>query len=1104
MKKIFAFILFALLLTALCLAQADTVVSSDSVMVSQALKPTISSVSVGYSSISKGGTQSFTVKTSTDATYLFLYAENGVLVNKWKNNYSSVSGSTRTWNVSQSIGSAGDRTLTFIAGLSTTPSSAPWSVSFIVSDASIYSAGTYGTINRGDTQTFTARTSTSANYLMLYAEDGMLVKTWPANGNSYISGSYRYWNVPLTINSPGSRRMTLRTGTTTKPASGSYTVSFTVNDVKINSASISNSELKKISISASTTANAHYLMLYAENGQLVKTWDSGSYSYTSGSTRYWNGIVLPVSVVGQRTFTLRAGTSGNPISDPKTISCTVMDTKIISASASGTINRGETERFSVTTDKTANNLFLYAEEGQLIKTWPASGNSYVSGSYRYWNVNLPINSAGNRRLTFAAGAGNAAASQKKTVSFTVTNVNITYATCSSSINQGDTQRFSVRTTTNANYLMMYAENGQLVNTWPAGGNNSYDSGSTRYWTVYQTIGTAGERTLTFRAGTTRNPVSDARTLSFTVKGATIYSAYVDSGTISKSETALFSVTTTSSAKYLMMYAEDGTTLIKTWAASGNSYVAGSYRYWNVNLPINSPGSRRLTFKAGVTSAPASNAYTVSFTVKDITITSATAGSSSMDRGTTQTFTVKTSTNASYLLLYAENGAKVKTWPAGSGYNSDSGSTRTWKVSMAIGSSGDRTLTFKAGVSENKPVTTGIPVKFFVYDTTMYSATAQEPVIYKGGTETFTVVTTPSSQYLMLYAEDGTTLVNRWSAGASSTVTGGRRIWIVQQTISAPGERTLYFRSGATTTPASRLDSANCNRVSFTVNTVKGGTTYRALLIGETNYLDAAANDLTLMQRLLNSVKGPNGTSYQVTVRRNLTPTGIKNAIASTFAEADADDVSLFYIASHGNSSSSGRYAGALGTGSNRDTYYTSTTNSYSSVYVEELRDWLKAIPGKVIVFIESCGAGAGIYDPDIAENKSADGQDDVLFLEDDADAFNNAVINAFASGNEMIEFPSADGVTPKTGELRESKFYVLAACRYRTNSYFWSSSKVSLFTECLAAGIGTSGAMPADKEGVSNGRTTLHELFAYINRHCDGDQKVQVYPKNCNMELFCR
>ena len=290
----------------------------------------------------------------------------------------------------------------------------------------------------------------------------------------------------------------------------------------------------------------------------------------------------------------------------------------------------------------------------------------------------------------------------------------------------------------------------------------------------------------------------------------------------------------------------------------------------------------------------------------------------------------------------------------------------------------------------------------------------------------------------------------------------------------------------------------------------GGVTYRALLIGEENFPNDTCSrnrgDVTLMYNMLNSVIGPAGGRYNVTRKYDLNRTGVMNAIRNTFSGADNDDVSLFFIATHGDSESNGSRAGALAL----------IGSSYEEQWliINDLANALKAVSGKVIVIIESCGAGAAIYSTGVTEN-SGDR------LRNASSAHDDAIISAFSAADHgvKVRLPGAGrsitkgAPTPNTGEMRvENKFYVLTATRYHEDSWGTEDGPYNYFTKWLTDGIGTSGSMPADANG--NWETTLAELFNYISRVGDDEafyyqgtnyyQHVQVYPKNSAYGLFRR
>ena len=283
--------------------------------------------------------------------------------------------------------------------------------------------------------------------------------------------------------------------------------------------------------------------------------------------------------------------------------------------------------------------------------------------------------------------------------------------------------------------------------------------------------------------------------------------------------------------------------------------------------------------------------------------------------------------------------------------------------------------------------------------------------------------------------------------------------------------------------------------------------YRALLIGEEAFDPICTRnrgDVTLMNNMLSSVRGPAGGQYSITCQYDLSLTGVRNAISSAFSGADDDDVSLFFIASHGDSTSTGGDAGAISLiGSSYDEQW---------LLISDLANALKAVPGKVIVIIETCGSGAAVYDPDISENR-------YNTVRNAATSFDAEVIRAFSEADPgiRVRVPGRTNTkgapTPNTGELRvENKFYVLTASRYLEESWGTENGPYNYFTKWLTDGIGTSGAMPADAN--ANGEATLSELFNYVAKRgndypfeYDGKtyyQHVQVYPKDSDYGLFRR
>lgn len=179
--------------------------------------------------------------------------------------------------------------------------------------------------------------------------------------------------------------------------------------------------------------------------------------------------------------------------------------------------------------------------------------------------------------------------------------------------------------------------------------------------------------------------------------------------------------------------------------------------------------------------------------------------------------------------------------------------------------------------------------------------------------------------------------------------------------------------------------------------------YRAFLVGNTypgtiNELAGPDNDVYGMEEILSAMPA---TPYTVDYRINATASAIQEGIAAQFADADSNDISLFYYSGHGTS------AGSL----------CGTQSTYISV--DQLRSCLDAIPGTKIVLLDCCYSGAHI-------DKSSSS----------VSAFNNAVISAFSARSKAIApAPIQEGfsLTPRAN-LAAQGYIVLTASSKATTS----------------------------------------------------------------------
>lgn len=300
------------------------------------------------------------------------------------------------------------------------------------------------------------------------------------------------------------------------------------------------------------------------------------------------------------------------------------------------------------------------------------------------------------------------------------------------------------------------------------------------------------------------------------------------------------------------------------------------------------------------------------------------------------------------------------------------------------------------------------------------------------------------------------------------------------------------------------------------------TEYRALLIGETKFLrhdedgnayisvaNRNVNDVNNMITMLGKVCGPTGEKFQVTKKVNIGRDRIQSTIQSAFAGTMDHDVSLFFIATHGKTEGDGdlempfRFVHEQGYEfvdevpgfyDYQDAYLRKQYLDFST-----LAGWLSGmVNGKVIVILESCSAGSAIY----AESNGA--KRDTKTEEELSEDFVQEAVKAFAKADPgIITAPEPDAFRKTTGDLRQPKFYVLAAAKHGEDSWGYGNDQpnpVNLFTMWLIEGVGVKGNSPADKNPKDN-ILILDELYNYITG-VQRKQHVQVYPENSNQAIF--
>ena len=269
--------------------------------------------------------------------------------------------------------------------------------------------------------------------------------------------------------------------------------------------------------------------------------------------------------------------------------------------------------------------------------------------------------------------------------------------------------------------------------------------------------------------------------------------------------------------------------------------------------------------------------------------------------------------------------------------------------------------------------------------------------------------------------------------------------------------------GSTTITVKNSINSEKITIKVTVTSATAKTVRRAVVIaqryeGTSSELEACEKDGTAMKLMLKQ------TGYsEVATIREASVSKMKNTIASTFKNADSDDVSLVYYTGHG--ASDGSLCGFTG-------------SSIETVSPATVAGWLKKIPGKVIFLCDSCYSGQFI-------NKGGD-----------PEYASQQLVKAFAENNSVI----------KSGVMCTSKFQVLTACNKYEYSY--CNSEYGYFTKALTDGAGFSysgnkrASAPADKN--SDKKLSLQECYKYAYKKCSPKQTPVCYPSNSSFQIFKR
>ena len=339
------------------------------------------------------------------------------------------------------------------------------------------------------------------------------------------------------------------------------------------------------------------------------------------------------------------------------------------------------------------------------------------------------------------------------------------------------------TNTLAVNLDMYAGS-KLIKSWSSGYT---DSGDVRTWKVTYSFGGAGnDRVMTFKAVDAGGLNSLAKTAKITITPAPVLKSVAFSrSTATVKQNVTITATTSLNTSKLNMY--NGSSLVKSWTTGYTD--TSTTRTWKVTYAFSGAGARSLNFKAVDDNgfATAAKAATITVTAAP-TLSSVKFSKTTVTAKQNVTITAVTNTAVAKLNMYAGS-VLAQSWT--SGYT-DSGSTRTWKVTYAFGTAGaDRVLSFK-GVDGN-----GITTAAKSATITVAAAPALSSVKFNSATAapkqavSITAVTNTAATKLVMYAENGAA-AQTWTTGYTDS--GTKRTWNVSFSFAGSGDRSMIFKA----------------------------------------------------------------------------------------------------------------------------------------------------------------------------------------------------------------------------------------------------------------------------------------------------------------------
>ena len=525
------------------------------------------------------------------------------------------------------------------------------------------------------------------------------------------------------------------------------------------------------------------------------------------STFEQNSVILSANAVAQSKVKSANGEATNET----TAEAEPVPVITEAIAAKQVLGKNKQQTFSITTTEGANYLMLFdsAQSDVPLAVFSAEEYSQMDENGQLiWNIPYAFAENGIQHVTFGVGkeADRIEGDRSEEMVFAVDDTEVISASAALDLLPVNTnQKFTVTTSEDAKYLMVYDKVGNLVSQYKATAKNSQVVDGQRVWNVRVSISSPDLKKLSFKTGISETPTASKAIVSYKTDATEVLSATKKSNVIDKNADQTFTVTTSKTAQYLVMYNSKGKA-IGTFDAKGYSKVSGDTRVWSVTKKFGTLGAESVSFRAGKTKNTTGLSQDVNFAVDNTVVKTVEAKNAIIPVGIRQTFTVKTTADAQYLMLYDKEGKLVERFTASDKNSTVKNGLRTWNIKEAFTTAGSSSFSFRAGITKT-PTKSKQSVTFTLDGTKVLSASAKSNVIAKNKMQTLTVETSKNANYLKMYDEQGK-LIATYDAKKNSVVDGKKRVWTVSPQFNDAGNQTVSFRAGQTKSTTTYSKSAS--------------------------------------------------------------------------------------------------------------------------------------------------------------------------------------------------------------------------------------------------------------------------------------------------------